>query len=93
MDPRPLLVYLESPYANYVPTVAPAKTVALAGLRWETDYWPSLAIGWVEQGLPIDDEVHDAMCSVASNSNFSQSTRHRAFTLCRRWERSKNAQA
>ena len=93
MDIRPLLIHLESPYASYEATLAPAREVVLAGLRWETNYWPSLAVAWVEQGCSIDDEIHAALASVASNSNFSQNTRHRAFAICKRWERSKNAQA
>jgi hypothetical protein len=91
MDTRPLLVHLESPFAEYTSGLVPAKAVVLAGLRWETDYWPSLAIDWLEQGCPVDDEVHDSMLAVAANLNFSQQTRHRAFTLCRRWERYKIA--
>ncbi len=86
MDPRPLLVNLETPYPEYI---APAKVkdVLLAGLRWETQYWPSLAVSWIEQGAPIDKEVKEALDDVARKKHFAQSLRHKAFALARRWER------
>lgn len=89
MDPRPLVVLLETPYSEYRGEV-PVREILLAGLRWETQGWPSLAVAWLEQGASIDEEIKEALDDVAGKKHFSQSLRHKAFALARRWER-KNA--
>jgi hypothetical protein len=85
-DPRNLVVNLESLLAEYSGD-APVKEIVLAGLRWDTEYWPALAIAWIEQGAEIDEEVKMALDHVARQNRWSQSVRHKAFTLARRWER------
>lgn len=86
MDPRPLVVLLEMPYAEYRGEV-PVKDILLAGLRWETQHWPSLAVEWLEQGAPLDAEIKEALDGVASRKHFPQPLRHKAFAIARRWER------
>ena len=44
---------METPYAQYVPVLAAPELVLLAGLRWPTEYWAGLAIGWLEQGVGV----------------------------------------
>ena len=86
MDPRPLLINLETPYSEYS-AKAPVKDVLLAGLRWETQYWVSLAVSWIEQSAPIDNEIKEALDNVAQKRHFPQSLRHKAFAIARKWER------
>lgn len=86
MDARQLVVHLESPYAKYDSAIASPQEVFLAGLNWPMEYWAGLAVGWLEQGAPIDAYVAAALDEVAKKP-FSQAVRHRAFALVRRWER------
>jgi hypothetical protein len=86
VDPRALVVHLEAPYSAYKQIIAPAREVVMAGLCWPTDYWAGLAIGWLEQGAPIDAEVIVLLNQVAGKRHFPQRVRHRAFALARRWE-------
>lgn len=85
LDPRTLVIHLESPYAEYEATHASAGEVLLAGLRWSNDYWSSLAVSWLEQGAPIDSEIVRELDRLASMQVLSQGLRHRAFTLARRF--------
>lgn len=89
LDHRPLVVHLEGPYPEYQ-SVASVRDVVLAGLTWPTDYWAGLAIGWLEQGAPLDAGVIVALNQVAQKKHFAQSIRHRAFSLAKRWEREQN---
>lgn len=86
MDPRTLIINLEYPYTEHDSCEVPARNVVLAGLGWETEYWPSLAVAWIEQGAPIDKEVKEALDLIVDKKQFPQSLRHRAFALVRRWE-------
>lgn len=62
------------------------KDILLAGLRWEAEYWPSLAIAWLEQGAPMDKEIMEGLDDISDNKHFPQSLRHKAFAFARRWE-------
>ncbi|WP_051962015.1 hypothetical protein [Methylobacter sp. BBA5.1] len=86
MDPRTLIINLEYPYTEHDSFEVPARNVVLAGLGWETEYWPSLAVAWIEQGASIDKEVKEALDLIVEKKQFPQSLRHRAFALVRRWE-------
>jgi hypothetical protein len=87
MDLRSLVVRLESPFADFAATDATAREIIMAGLAWPTEYWPGLAIGWLEQGAPLDEGIVEALDLVASKRAFAQNVRHRAFALARRWQR------
>lgn len=87
MDPRALVVYLESPYSAYAPVLASVREVVLAGLRWSNDYWSGLAVAWLEQGAPIDLAIATELQKLATTEVISQSLRHRAFALARRFTR------
>ena len=53
MDTRILLLHLEHPLQAYSGSASPVEIV-LAGLGYEaSDYWPGLAIEWLEQGLSL----------------------------------------
>lgn len=72
---------LERPLAEYGSSVDSARQVMAAGLRWPTPYWCDLAIGWLEQGLAIDDKICELLQEISGNRRFPQGLRHRAFAL------------
>ena len=86
MDPRKLVVYLESPYDKYDPAVAPVRDVLIAGLSWDTatGYWQGLALQWLEQGAEVDAEIAALLDQIASRKAFPQALRHKAFAISRR---------
>ncbi|WP_267126697.1 hypothetical protein [Xanthomonas sacchari] len=91
MDQWKLVLYLEASFAAYDATLAPPQDVVLAGLSaiWPSDYWAGLAIGWLEEGAPIDSEIAQVLDAMVKGP-FSQSVRHRAFALARRWHQAHN---
>jgi hypothetical protein len=88
MDTRALLLDLEMPFETYV-GVACVRDVVLAGLRYPTgDYWPALALTWLEQGADLDSEVVERLREIASASRqYGQRTRHRALRLAKAWNK------
>jgi hypothetical protein len=82
VDPRTLVTLLESPYQSYTGTVD-AREVVLAGLKWPTEYWAGLAIGWLEQGAPTSKQIAQELQRLGSTAKLSQGLKHRAFTLAR----------
>ncbi|WP_240435347.1 hypothetical protein [Ralstonia solanacearum] len=62
----------------------------LIALGWPTPYWPELAVGWLEQGAPIDAGILAALASVAGNGQFPQRLRHRASALTRKLSKTSN---
>ena len=87
MDPRKLVVHLESSYEMYDSAIAPAHDVLVAGLSWETAYWPGLAVQWLEQGAEVNAEIASLLEQIASRKAFPQALRHKAFAISRRWSR------
>ena len=63
----------------------PAKKVILAALTWPTDGWMTQALSWIDQGVPIDEELALALEAVAAKKHNSQAIRHKAFTFLQRW--------
>ncbi|MFJ3463235.1 hypothetical protein [Achromobacter spanius] len=61
--------------------------------KWFSDYWPSLAIAWLEEGFPIDAEIARLLEIAATNKGLSQQVRHKAFALLVAWRRAKSASA
>ncbi len=100
----PLLPLLELPRSEAVelvceelkrisvdPEVAnsfPFYNIVHLALCWKTDYWPMLAVDWLESGYPISEEFVDCLSELQSKKSFSQSLRHRAGRLIKRYERS-----
>ncbi|WP_398496163.1 hypothetical protein [Variovorax sp.] len=85
MDPRPL-IFLEKPCAEYRGDF-PVRTVVVAGLTSTMDYWTALAVGWLEQGFPLDEEIVEMLRNIAQTRHFPQQLRHRSVALARRWVR------
>lgn len=52
------------------------KRVVLEALRWPTDGWMNIALEWIEQGVPLDEELVNAL------KMFHQtSTTHRPYVI------------
>ncbi|WP_155836940.1 hypothetical protein [Paraburkholderia mimosarum] len=75
---------LEHPLAEFSSSIDCAREVVAAGLSWPTPYWCDLAIGWLEQGLPVDDKIVELLGAIAENRSFPQRLRQRAFAIHRR---------
>jgi hypothetical protein len=69
--------------------VSLAELVVLA-LR-SSDYWADLGVRWLEKGFPLRQGIVDAIDAMVTSKTVSQSVRHRAYRLARRWERAKGA--
>ncbi len=64
------------------------RETVLAGLNWCTpNYWPDLALKWLEQGFVIDSEIVEILKRIKDNKIYSQKTRHRAQALVVKWSR------
>ena len=63
----------------------PANELLLGALNWPTDYWPSLAVLWLEQGAPIDPAIANRLEAIGGGRQYTQRIRHRSFALHRHW--------
>jgi hypothetical protein len=63
------------------------KLVVLAALTWPTDGWMNVALAWIEQGVPLDEELVSALEAVSASKHNAQAIRHKAFALAKRWRR------
>ena len=86
-DQRDLIRELEQPFSTYAGNAAKVREVLVAGLTWEMPYWPELAVRWIEEGAPIDEEISKLLDSISEVKHFPQSLRHRAFAIARRFSR------
>jgi len=68
-----------------------SRSIVVEGLAayWPSDYWPSLAISWLEDGFPVDDEIAALLNAASSNRGWSQQVRHRAFAVLVKWKRAR----
>lgn len=85
MDPRPL-IFLEKPHTENRGPFS-TRRVVLAGLGSEMEYWIDLAVGWLEQGVPLDEEIVEALSRIAETRQKAQRLRHRSVALAKRWLR------
>ncbi|MBN3722604.1 hypothetical protein [Burkholderia sp. Ac-20379] len=92
MKPPSIVLPLAYPFAEFVPGVDSAREIVVAGLRWPTPYWCDLAVGWLEQGVPVDDGIVELLIEISRNRNFPQNLRHRAFALYKRSTKSPGMQ-
>ncbi len=81
-----MLVFLETPYGEYQGPTS-ARQVVLAGLGSTMGYWIGLALGWLEQGFPLDVEIVEILRKVADTNSYAQRIRHRSAALAKRWIR------
>jgi hypothetical protein len=92
----PLLPLLEMPWPvahEYVTNAKsalgidagfPFEQVLTTALDWETQYWPSLAVDWLEQGFPPSADTLPRLQALPSKKFLPQKVRHRAAALARR---------
>ena len=67
------LPVLEAAYSMYSESM-PAREILLCALNWPTDYWPALALGWLEQGAPIDFEIAVRLESIGQGRQYGNTT-------------------
>jgi len=87
MDYRTLLPALEAPRSEYVSESVSVREIVMAGLDWPTSYWPELAVAWLEDGAPMDNDIADLLLRIADTKTFPQNLRHRSAALARKWSR------
>lgn len=81
MESLSIVKPLERPLVVFSSSIDSAREVVLVGLRWLTPHWCDLVIGWLEQGLAVDDEIDAALREILPNRELPQSLRHRSFEL------------
>ena len=59
----------------------PFQELVAYALTEGSDYWAGLAMTWLEQRMPSNAEVNDALAGAVRNQRFSQRLRHRAHLL------------
>lgn len=47
--------------------------------------WAIEAVGWIEAGCPLDDDIAEALEQFSRDKRFPQPVRYRAFAAARRW--------
>lgn len=62
--------------------------VVILALGSPTNYWPTLAVAWLEDGFPIDATIAEALRSLHERRGITQRTRHRALRLVKAYLRS-----
>ncbi len=82
-----LVSKLIKPLSELDTSVFSPKQVVLAALTWPTDGWMNKALEWIEQGVPLDEEIVTALEAVSDNKHNAQAIRHKAFALSKRWRR------
>ncbi|WP_246226477.1 hypothetical protein [Pseudomonas atagonensis] len=63
------------------------RQLLVTALESDSEYWSGLAIKWLDDGFPIDHNLSALLLQCASRKVLSQSARHKAFSLARRWEK------
>lgn len=63
------------------------REIVATGLGSGSTCWIALAVGWIEQGFPLDAGLVALIDLLVERKEADQRTRHRAFTLARRWAR------
>ena len=85
MNPSELVIHLERPMERLPFDGPSARDVVIAALKWPTDYWPELALAWLDEGLPVDEEIATLLLAASRQHAFSQRFKHRAFAVATRW--------
>jgi hypothetical protein len=77
-----IVLPLERPLVEFSPGSDSPRAIVLAGLRWPTEYWKDLAVGWLEQGVALDGEIVEMLLAISEDRRqCSQHLRHRALAL------------
>ena len=91
-NPSRKLLLLEQRYATGSYGESIARESVVAGLTSGSDYWASLAVGWIESGLPLDTQLAELLFAIAKVRHMPQRLRHRAYALAKRWQKSMRAE-
>src|SRR5450830_153879 len=59
----------------------------VTALESDSEYWPQLAIKWLDEGFPVDHNLSELLLQCSSRKTLSQSIRHAAFGFARRWQK------
>lgn len=59
----------------------PFEQLMQRALTWETSYWPTLAVEWLENGYPLSNQFKAALEQITIDKRYSQNLRHRAAHL------------
>lgn len=90
-NPSKLVALLEQDYDVAVSGgTQDIQATILAGLNWQTSYWVSCTLKWLDQGAPINQEIANCLSLISENETYSQSTRHHAAKVLKRWQRKQN---
>jgi hypothetical protein len=90
-NPSKLVALLEQDYDSAMRGgTQDVRETLLAGLNWPTSYWVDCALKWLNQGATTDQEIVNRLNEISENKAYSQSTRHQAFKLSKRWQREQN---
>lgn len=68
----------------------PFNYILQLALSWSTDYWPSLAVKWLEHGYPISEELVNCLKTWQEEKKHSQTLRHKAGRLIKQYKNSQN---
>jgi hypothetical protein len=66
------------------------KQLVIFALQSHSPHWADLAVGWLQQGFAMDNEIVQVIDTLSSNKVIHQNTRHKAFSLARQWQRKAN---
>lgn len=53
--------------------------------------WATIAVSWLEDGFPINDELVEAIDKMCASKGMPQRARHTAFALARRYQRAQRS--
>jgi hypothetical protein len=70
----------------------PFNDILYLALNWETEYWASLAVKWLENGYPVSEEFVSCLKMWQEEKKHSQALRHRAGRLIKQYKNSQNIQ-
>jgi hypothetical protein len=87
MNESALVACLACSLRDHNQETASPRDVVLAALKWPTEGWLAPALEWIDQGLPIDEEIASALEDVATKKHYSQALRHQAFAHAKRFRR------
>jgi len=62
--------------------------VLIVALDCPTNYWPSQALGWLEDGFPMNVAIAESLRGLHERRGITQRNRHRALHLVKAYLRS-----
>jgi hypothetical protein len=75
-----------------IDSISLERLVLLALGSWG-EYWPALAMSWLDSGFPVSREIAQTLQSMSKKKGLAQQVRQRAFALEKRWSKSQASPA